>query len=448
MKRISKNKSKFNIIGAGLAGCEAAHYIAKKGYSVDLYEMKPDEYTCAHKSTNFSELICSNSLKSKSLNTASGLLKQEMKMLDSLIVKSAYKNEIPAGTALAVDRDNFSKDITDNILSNPNITVITKKVNNIKEFLYDENEYTIVAAGPLMTDELASSIIDITFQDGLFFYDAIAPTILFEDIDLSNAYMASRYDNNDKSYINCPLTKDEYDIFYNFTVNAKTVQMKNFEEQKVFEGCMPFEVLAKRGYDALRFGPMKPVGLTNPHSNSKDFAVIQLRQDNANASIYNLVGFQTNLTYGMQDELLKLIPALRKCKIIRYGVMHRNTYLNSPILLNKYYQMKNISNLFFAGQITGVEGYLPSASSGLTAAINCVKEAENVNKVDFTPYTVIGALQNHISTVPTKKYLPMNANYGILAPLEQYIRNKSNKYEEYAKRSFQTMTQIITLYEI
>ncbi|MFA5341141.1 MAG: methylenetetrahydrofolate--tRNA-(uracil(54)-C(5))-methyltransferase (FADH(2)-oxidizing) TrmFO [Clostridia bacterium] len=442
------SKNIFNIIGAGLAGCEAADYISKKGYLVNLYEMKPYEYTCAHKNTSFSELICSNSLKSKSLNTASGLLKQEMKMLDSLIIKTAYENEIPAGTALAVDRDKFSKDITDKIMNNPNINVITKKVNDIKNFLSIENQYTIIAAGPLMTDDLASSILDITSQDGLFFYDAIAPTVLYEDIDLDNAYMASRYDSNDKSYINCPLTKEEYEVFYNFTVNAKTAQLKYFEEQKIFEGCMPFEVLAKRGYDSLRYGPMKPVGLTNPHTGSKDYAVIQLRQDNAEASIYNLVGFQTNLTFSMQDELLKLIPALKKCKIIRYGVMHRNTYLNSPVLLNKYYQMNSINNLFFAGQITGVEGYLPSASSGLTAAINCIRESENLKKVDFTPYTIIGALQKHISTKPLKNYLPMNANYGILTPIEQSTKNKSRKYEEYSKRSFQTLSQIISLYEI
>ncbi len=448
MKRIRNSKNIFNIIGAGLAGCEAADYISKKGYLVNLYEMKPYEYTCAHKNTSFSELICSNSLKSKSLNTASGLLKQEMKMLDSLIIKTAYENEIPAGTALAVDRDKFSKDITDKIMNNPNINVITKKVNDIKNFLSIENQYTIIAAGPLMTDDLASSILDITSQDGLFFYDAIAPTVLYEDIDLDNAYMASRYDSNDKSYINCPLTKEEYEVFYNFTVNAKTAQLKYFEEQKIFEGCMPFEVLAKRGYDSLRYGPMKPVGLTNPHTGSKDYAVIQLRQDNAEASIYNLVGFQTNLTFSMQDELLKLIPALKKCKIIRYGVMHRNTYLNSPVLLNKYYQMNSINNLFFAGQITGVEGYLPSASSGLTAAINCIRESENLKKVDFTPYTVIGALQKHISTKPLKNYLPMNANYGILTPIEQSTKNKSRKYEEYSKRSFQTLSQIISLYEI
>jgi methylenetetrahydrofolate--tRNA-(uracil-5-)-methyltransferase len=448
VKRIRNSKNIFNIIGAGLAGCEAADYISKKGYLVNLYEMKPYEYTCAHKNTSFSELICSNSLKSKSLNTASGLLKQEMKMLDSLIIKTAYENEIPAGTALAVDRDKFSKDITDKIMNNPNINVITKKVNDIKNFLSIENQYTIIAAGPLMTDDLASSILDITSQDGLFFYDAIAPTVLYEDIDLDNAYMASRYDSNDKSYINCPLTKEEYEVFYNFTVNAKTAQLKYFEEQKIFEGCMPFEVLAKRGYDSLRYGPMKPVGLTNPHTGSKDYAVIQLRQDNAEASIYNLVGFQTNLTFSMQDELLKLIPALKKCKIIRYGVMHRNTYLNSPVLLNKYYQMNSINNLFFAGQITGVEGYLPSASSGLTAAINCIRESENLKKVDFTPYTIIGALQKHISTKPLKNYLPMNANYGILTPIEQSTKNKSRKYEEYSKRSFQTLSQIISLYEI
>ncbi len=448
MKKIRKNSIKFNIVGAGLAGCEAAAYIAKKDFSVTLYEMKPAEYTCAHKSEYFSELICSNSLKSKSLNSASGLLKQEMSMLDSLVMSMAYRNEIPAGTALAVDREVFAKDITEYICNNANINIINKKINDIGSFIENTNDFTIISSGPLMTDELALSIKGIVSDDGLFFYDAIAPTILYEDIDFSNAYKASRYNINDESYINCPLTKDEYNIFYDFIVNAKTVQMKNFEEQKVFEGCMPFEVLAKRGYDSLRYGPMKPVGLTNPHTKTKDYAVIQLRQDNAVASIYNLVGFQTNLTFGMQDELLKLIPALRKCRIIRYGVMHRNTYLNAPTVLNKYYQMKNIKNLFFAGQITGVEGYLPSASSGIVAAINCVREAEKLQKIDFTANTVIGALQNHIATIPSKNYLPMNANYGILSALEKHIKNKSEKYNEYAKRSFQTMTQIISLYGI
>jgi len=448
VKRIRTNKKVFNIIGAGLAGCEAANYLSQKGYRVNLYEMKPDSFSCAHKSNYFAELICSNSLKSKSLTTASGLLKQEMNMLGSLIMKYAYKNEIPAGTALAVDRENFSKDITEYINQDSNINVISQRINDINTFIENKNEYTIVACGPLISDELAKSIIDITSENSLFFYDAIAPTVLYEDIDFSNAYMASRYNSEDKSYINCPLTKEEYDIFYKFVVNAKTVQLRYFEEQKIFEGCMPFEVLAKREYDALRFGPMKPIGLTNPHTNSKDYAIIQLRQDNITASVYNLVGFQTNLTFAMQDELIKLIPALKNCKIIRYGVMHRNTYLNSPFVLNKYYQMQSVRNLFFAGQITGVEGYLPSASSGLVSAINCLKEACDMKKVDFTANTMLGAFQNHISTIPNKNYLPMNANYGILSPLGQYIRNKSKKYAEYAKKSFQTITQIISLYDI
>lgn len=438
----------FNVIGAGLAGCEAANYIANKGYRVNLYEMKPNEFTKAHSNIDYAELICSNSLKNKSLNTASGLLKQEMKQLGSLIMESAYENEIPAGAALAVDRISFSKYITQSILNNKNIIVKTEKIVDLNEFISKKDEYSIICTGPLTTDDLAKSIIAITGENSLYFYDAIAPTVLHEEIDFTNAYMASRYDQDDKAYINCPLTQEEYQAFYDFTVNAQTVELKEYEEQKIFEGCMPFEVLAKRGYDALRYGPMKPVGLINPHTNKNDFAVIQLRQDNKKASLYNLVGFQTNLTFKMQEDLLKLIPALKNCKILRYGVMHRNTYLNSPKLLNKYYQFSLYKNIFFGGQITGVEGYLPSACSGLVAAINCIKEFEQQEKVDFTSNTMIGALQNHIATIPLKKYLPMNANYGILTQFEEHIRNKTKKYEAYASRSLQTMNEIISQYEV
>lgn len=449
-KKIKINDSNIciNVVGAGLAGCEAANYIANKGYIVNLFEMKPQEFTRAHKSSDYCELICSNSFKNKSITSATGLLKQELIRIGSLIMKCAYDNELPAGSALAVDRDNFSKQVTYSIKSNPNINIVTKRVNSIDELIVNDSTYTIICSGPLTTDNLADSIMSTIGDNNLYFYDAIAPTLQFDEIDFDNAYMASRYSSEDKSYINCPLTKEDYDKFYNFLVSAETVKLKKFEEQKVFEGCMPVEVLAKRGYDSLRYGPMKPVGLTNPHTNSKDYAVIQLRQDNLKASIYNMVGFQTNLTFPMQQQLLKYIPALKNCKILRFGVMHRNTYLDSPNILNKFFQIKSNKNVFFGGQITGVEGYLPSTASGLVAAINCIKEIRGKNKVDFSSSTVIGSLQNYISTPPIKKFLPMNANYGIMTPLPENIRNKTKKYEEYSKRSLEVLEKIISDYEI
>ncbi len=435
---------KFNIIGGGLAGCEAANYIANKGYKVNLYEMKPDYYTPAHKSSNLAELVCSNSLKSKLNTNANGLLKDEMSLLGSIILKNARLTEIPGGKALTVDRDAFSSLITKEISENENISVINQKVDSIEEILAkDEDSYVIVSSGPLTTDELFNDLNEITGSEDLYFYDAVAPSIEYEDIDFTNAYLASRYDQDDSSYINCPLTKDEYHAFYNFLINAKTAQLKDFENKKVFEACMPVEVLAKRGYDALRFGPMRPVGLINKHTNERDFAVIQLRQENKLATIYNLVGFQTNLTFKMQDQLMSYIPALRNCKIIRYGVMHRNTYINAPNHLNKYFQLKKDKRIFFAGQITGVEGYVPSAASGLLASINAVREYENKEKIDFTRKTVLGALQNHISIKPNKEYLPMNANFGILQDLEVRMRNKQAKYEAMYKRSMDTMEELL-----
>lgn len=435
--------SNFNVIGAGLAGCEAANYLSRKQYHVNLYEMKPDHHTEAHKSDLFSELVCSNSLKNSSITTACGLLKCEMSLLGSLILESGLKNSLPAGSALAVDREGFSKYITDRLSNDKNITVINKKINSIQPFIDDKETTTIICTGPLTAPELANNLSDVTGKSNLFFFDAVSPSIELEDIDMSNAYMASRYGKGEAAYINCPFTKDEYGLFYNFVSNADTAILKDFENKKVFESCMPFEILAKRGIDTLRYGPMKPIGLTNPHRPELDYAVLQLRQDNKEATIYDLVGFQTNLTFPAQRELMKYIPALKNARIVRYGVMHKNIYLKAPDVLNRYFQMKEYCNIFFGGQISGVEGYMESAVSGLVAAINAVRKHENNEMIDFTRETMIGSLQHYISNGTVSDFQPMNANYGIVEPLETHVKTKKLKYEIMAQRSIDKMKEII-----
>lgn len=433
----------FNVIGAGLAGCEAANYLSKKGMHINLYEMKPEHHTEAHKSDLFSELVCSNSLKNSSVTTACGLLKFEMSLLGSLILESGLKNSLPAGSALAVDREGFSKYITEKLSNDKNITVINKRIDSIRSFIDDKETNTIICTGPLTTLELANDLSDITGKSNLFFFDAVSPSVELEDIDMGNAYMASRYGKGEAAYINCPFTKDEYDLFYNYVINADTAVLKDFENKKVFESCMPFEILAKRGIETLRFGPMKPIGLTNPHKPELDHAVLQLRQDNKEATIYDLVGFQTNLTFPAQRELMRYIPALKNAHIIRYGVMHKNIYLKAPDVLNKYFQMKEYNNIFFGGQISGVEGYMESAVSGLVAAINALRKHQNQEMIDFTRETMIGSLQNYISNSTISNFQPMNANYGIVEPLNKHYKTKKLKYEMMAQRSLDKIKEII-----
>lgn len=393
------------VIGAGLAGCEAAYQLAKRNIKVKLYEMKPIKKSPAHKSDFFAELVCSNSFRSDDVYNAVGLLKNEMRNLDSLIMKFADKNKVKAGSALAVDRDNFSKQITDFLKSHPNIEIINEEKKEI-----DLNKPTIICAGPLCSDELSLSISKLVDKDYLYFYDAVAPIVTKDSIDFSKAYYKSRYDKGD-DYINCPLTKEEFLAFYNELINAKTAEIKNFEKEIYFQGCMPFEQMAKQGFKTLLFGPMKPVGLE--YNGFKPYAVVQLRQDNAISSLYNIVGFQTHLTFPEQKRILRLIPALKNVEIVRYGVMHRNTYLNSPKVLNQFYQMCKYENIFIAGQITGVEGYVESAASGLYAATSMYqfltkKKIEPLNKE-----TMISSMALYISNQSIEKLMPMNANYGI-----------------------------------
>ena len=415
------------IIGAGLAGCEAAYQLAKRGIKVKLYEQKPLKKHAAFKTDNFAELICSNSLRSDDICSAVGLLKQEMRELDSLIMKSADINRVPAGKSLAVDRNGFSEFITNEIKNNPNIEIVNEEVFDI-----DINEKTIIAAGPLCEGALADSLSKICGNDFLHFYDAIAPIVEKESIDFGQAYYKSRWDDdNPGDYINCPLTKQEFDDFYNEILNAQKIDVRQIDDEKYFEGCMPFEEMAKRGYKTLLFGPMKPVGLM--HNGIKPYAVVQLRKDNAIDTLYNVVGFQTHLTYSSQLSVLKKVPALRNVKIVRYGVMHRNTYINSPNLLNNKYQFINYPNIFIAGQISGVEGYVESAASGLYAAINMFQYLNGGIKYELGADTMIGAMANYISDKKIVKLEPMNANYGIFRCA--YTGNKDDKKQYYANHS-------------
>ncbi len=360
---------KVKVIGAGLAGCEAVWQLVKEGIEVELHEMKPKKFSPAHSSENFAELVCSNSLKADRIENACGLLKEEMRLFGSVMMEAADIARVPAGGALAVDRDVFSNYITEKIKNHPLVTVV-----NDEETEINPDEYTIIATGPLTSDALAENIAKLTGRESMYFYDAAAPIVTEESIDKDKVFKAARYNKGTADYINCPMTKEEYTEFYNALVNAETAPLKSFENQKVFEGCMPVEVMAKRGFETLLFGPLKPVGLINPKTGKDDaFAVVQLRQDNKEGTLYNLVGFQTNLKWGEQKKVFSMIPGLGNAEFVRYGVMHRNTYLNSPGLLNKYYQMINHPKLFFAGQITGVEGYVESASSGILAGYNMAK---------------------------------------------------------------------------
>ncbi len=446
-------KDYITIIGAGLAGCEAAYQIAKRGIKVKLYEMKPNKFSEAHTNKNFAEIVCSNSFKSNLLTNACGLLKEELRRLDSLLISVADKTQVPAGQALAVDREKFSEEVTKRIKENKLIEIINEEVTNIEELA--KQGIVIIATGPLTSGDLAKNISKITGQNGLYFYDAAAPIISKDSIDFNIAFYGDRYSqekkkeeslkqwegrvkNQEQSYINLPMNEKEYEKFWEELVQAQVVTLHDFEKKEIFEGCMPIEIMAKRGKDTLRYGPLKPVGFDDPRTAKRPYAIVQLRQDNSNASMYNIVGFQTNLKFGEQKRVIQMIPGLENAEFIKYGVMHRNTYINSTILLDETYNMKNNSNIYFAGQITGVEGYVESISSGMIAGINAVEKFKKTSKkIIFSENTIIGALAKYIST-PNNKFQPMNANFGILPDLEgKRIKDKKERYMKLANRSLE-----------
>ena len=427
-------EKKVIVIGAGLAGSEAAWQLAKRGVNVDLYEMRPKKMTPAHKTQNFAELVCSNSLRANNITNAVGLLKEEMRRLESLIIKCADATQVPAGGALAVDRDKFSEMITETIKNHPNINVIEEEITQIPK----GDIPVVVATGPLTSDALSQDIRTYTKQEGLYFYDAAAPIIEKDSIDMNKVYLKSRYDKGEAAYLNCPMTKDEFFNFYNALITAEAAPLKEFEKEIYFEGCMPFEEMAKRGEKTLLFGPMKPVGLEDPKTDKRPYAVVQLRQDNSEGTLYNIVGFQTHLKWGEQKRIINLIPGLENANIVRYGVMHRNTYLNSPQLLEKTYKLKEEKNIYFAGQMTGVEGYVESAASGIVAALNALYNQED-KQIIFPTETMIGAMANYIVDNTSKNFQPMNANFGIIKPLPERIKDKKEKYERYANRSLEIL---------
>ena len=426
----------FNVIGAGLAGVEAAWQIAEKGYKVTLFEQKPNKKSPAHKSDSFAELVCSNSLKASRIDSAAGLLKEEMARLGSLTVPIARACSVAAGGALAVDRDVFSQKITEKIKSYPNIEIVYKEVEDIN---ISDDEITIVATGPL-TDGAMSESIQKLCGNYLSFYDAAAPIVTADSVDMNIAFGASRYGRGgEDDYINCPFNKEEYESFINELVNAEGAVLHDFD---VYEGCMPIEKLAKRGLDAPRFGPMKPVGLTDPRTGHRPWAAVQLRRENANGTMFNIVGFQTNLKFGEQKRVFSMIPALQNAEFVRYGVMHRNSFLDSPRVLNKSFSLKKYPNVFFAGQITGVEGYMESAGSGILAGINAVRFAENKEFLDLPQTTMLGALSEYISDKTVKSFQPMGANFGILPPIEPKIRDKRLRYAALAERALNALDEV------
>ena len=428
------------VIGAGLAGCEAAWQLAKRGIPVTLYEMKPKKFSPAHKSENFCELVCSNSLKAERIENACGLLKAEMRLFDSVIMRAADAAKVAAGGAFAVDRNVFSETATKLIRENPLITVINDEVTEI-----DTNIPTIIATGPLTSYALSEEISRLTESEGLYFFDAAAPIVAKESVDMDKVFYGSRYGRGTDDYINCPMTKEEYDAFYNELINAETAPLKDFEGAEVFEGCMPVEVMAKRGEKTLLFGPLKPVGLVNPKTGKDDsYAVVQLRQDNREGTLYNIVGFQTNLKWGEQKRVFSMIPGLSNAEFVRFGVMHRNTYLDAPRVLNRYYQMKKYENIFFAGQITGVEGYVESASSGILAGYNMAKKLLGEPFFEPDKRTAIGALPLYISDEGIKKFQPMNANFGIIESLDYRVKNKQERYLKIAERALETVKKALS----
>ena len=483
------------VIGGGLAGCEAAYQIAKRGIKVKLYEMKPKKFSPAHSNQNLAEIVCSNSLKSNLHTNACGLLKEELRLLDSLLIRIADETAVPAGQALAVDREKFAKRVTEEIEKMENIELIHQEignqtVNNIDDILIDEKKYSeleemakngivIVATGPLTSDSLSKEIANITGQDKLYFYDAAAPILEKDSIDMDIAFWGERYEQekekdeaiedwqkriqnqNEASYLNLPMNQEEYEAFWTALVNAEIVTLHDFEKREIFEGCIPIEIMAKRGKDTLRFGPLKPVGFTDPRTGRRLYAVVQLRQDNSEGNLFNMVGFQTNLKFGEQQKVFSMIPGLKNAEFVKYGVMHRNTYINSTELLDNTYKLKTNPNIYFAGQLTGVEGYVESISSGLVAGLNAVRQYKNsiisgrknsvdnvdinkegASKIIFQETTMVGALAKYIST-ENKNFQPMNANFGILPPLEENIKDKKIKYTKLADRALVSLKNTI-----
>ncbi len=428
---------KVKVIGAGLAGVEAANYLANHGVKVDLYDIKPNSFTPAHSNKDFAELVCSNSLKSKDVyGNAAGLLKEELRLLGSIMMESASQAEVPAGGALAVNREKFSAYITQKIKDNKNINIISSEIKDI-----DFDEYTIIATGPLTTADLSEKIKQIV-GGGLYFFDASAPIVTAESIDMQNAFVGDRYDKGNGDHLNCPMNKEEYTEFVQALLDAEKVTLHEFEKTSVFEGCMPVEIMASRGKDTLRFGPLKPVGLTDPKTGRWAYACLQLRKEDQDGSMYNLVGFQTNLKFGEQKRVFSIIPALKNAEYVRYGVMHRNTFINAPECLNVDFSLKEHEKTFFAGQITGVEGYVESAGAGLMAGIYCERRLKGKAKVIIPETTVMGALSKYITT-PNKSFQPMNANFGILPPMDRIIRDKAERKRAMAERSLKDLNDFI-----
>ena len=446
------------VIGGGLAGSEAAYQIAKRGIKVKLYEMKPIKYSPAHSNKDLAEIVCSNSFKSNLITNACGLLKEELRNLDSLLIRIADETKVAAGQALAVDREVFSKRVTEEIEKNPLIEIVHEEITDVSKI--SKEGIVIIATGPLTSDGLAKEIANITGEDKLYFYDAAAPIISKSSINFDIAFYGDRYseekrkdeteeewkerlkkqEGKEQSYINLPMNKEEYENFWNGLVNAEVVTLHDFEKREIFEGCMPIEIMAKRGRDTLRFGPLKPVGFDDPRTAKRPYALVQLRQDDKQASIYNMVGFQTNLKFREQKRVFSMIPGLENAEFVKYGVMHRNTYINSSNLLDETYCLKKNRNIYFSGQLTGVEGYVESISSGLVAALNAVEAFnKNRNKITFSEYTIIGALAKYIST-PNKNFQPMNANFGILPELDgKKIKDKKERYKKLAERSLENL---------
>ena len=434
------SEMKVTVIGAGLAGSEAAFQAAEAGVKVDLFEMRKIKKTPAHHTDKFAELVCTNSLRANNITNAAGLLKEEMRGFNSVIISSADKHQVPAGGALAVDREGFSSEVTEKVSNHPNITVHHEEITRIPE-----EGITIIATGPLTSEPLAESIKEFTESEGLYFYDAAAPIIDKNTIDMDKVYLKSRYDKGEAAYLNCPMTKDEFYAFREALVTAEVAPLKSFEKEKFFEGCMPIEVMANRGEKTMTFGPLKPVGLEDPKTGKRPYAVVQLRQDDAAASLYNIVGFQTHLKWGEQKRIIQMIPGLENADIVRYGVMHRNTFMNSPELLNPTYQSRKRPTLLFAGQMTGVEGYIESAASGLVAGINAARLAKEEEPIIFPQTTAMGSMAHYITHTSGKHFQPMNVNFGIFPELPERIRDKKERYAAIADRALTDIREVVTV---
>lgn len=426
------------VIGAGLAGSEAAWQLAERGIRVELYEMRPIKTTPAHQTDLFAELVCSNSLRASGLENAAGLLKAEMRRLNSLIIASADQCAVPAGGALAVDRELFSEAVTEKLSAHPMINIIRQEVSAVPR-----DQMVIIASGPLTSDSLAQDIKNLTQEDALSFYDAAAPIVELESVDLTQAFWASRYDRGEADYLNCPMTKEQYELFYQELIKAETAEVKGFEKNLVFEGCMPIEIMASRGLMTMAFGPLKPVGILDPRTGKTPYAVVQLRKENIQGTLLNMVGFQTHLKWSEQKRVFSLIPGLEKAEFVRYGVMHRNSFLNAPKVLQADFQLQSQNNVFFAGQITGVEGYLESAASGLLAGLNVYRRLNQQETLVFPPETALGGLARHLEGSPSVNFQPMNINFGLISPLEKRIKGKKEKNQRLSERALNTLDQYI-----